>query len=81
MMYLFNYSSKKKALKSVFNEFTYSHIPIEKDGIYWVVSQKMMSLFENENALNDYEYSLETFVRETDNWLDEENLSLKTILT
>ena len=63
---------KTKALKSVFNELTYSHIPVEKDGIYMgCIAENDVRCFENENALNDYEYSLETFfVRETDNWLD-----------
>jgi predicted transcriptional regulator len=63
---------KVKDFKKLFNELTYSHIPIKKDGIFaGCIAENDVRCFEKNNALIDYEYSLETFfVRENDNWLD-----------
>jgi len=63
---------KVDGFKKLFNELTYSHIPIEKDGVFvGCIAENDVRCFEKNKALLDYEYSLETFfVRENDNWLD-----------
>lgn len=65
-------SQKIKDLKKLFNELTYSHIPVEKNGAFiGCISENDVRCFENDGKLEDYQYSLEHFsVRETNNWLD-----------
>lgn len=59
-------------LQKVFDEVTYSHVPVEKDGIYLgCISETDARSFDAEKTIADYQFSLETFfVRETENWLD-----------
>ncbi|MBW2962413.1 CBS domain-containing protein [Mesonia aestuariivivens] len=65
-------TEKIETLKKLFNELTYTHIPISKNGIFMgCIAENDVRCFENNKPLTEYEYSLETFfVRETDNWLD-----------
>ncbi|HIB37900.1 CBS domain-containing protein [Mesonia sp.] len=58
--------------KKLFNELTYSHIPVERNGIFvGCIAENDVRCFDKNKPLSDYEYSLETFfVRESDNWLD-----------
>ncbi|MDQ7917035.1 acetoin utilization protein acuB [Mesonia sp. MT50] len=60
------------SLKKLFNELTYTHVPVEKDGIFiGSISENDLRCFENDKTLKDYQYALERFfVRNTDNWLD-----------
>ena len=61
-----------KNLKKLFNELTYTHIPVEKDGVFiGSISENDLRCFDNEKTLEDYQYTLERFfVRDTENWLE-----------
>lgn len=65
-------SSNIKETQSVFNQLTYTHIPVEKNGQYLgCVSENDAYCFENSKTLIDYEYALEPFhVLADTNWLD-----------
>lgn len=65
-------SSSIKDAQTVFNQLTYSHIPISKDGLYiGSISETDAHCFEGEKSLSDYQYALEVFnVNKQTNWLD-----------
>lgn len=65
-------SSQIKDAQMVFNQLTYTHIPVEKDGHYiGCISENDSYCFENNKHLSDFEYALEPFyVLEDTNWLD-----------
>ena len=65
-------SSKIKEAQSVFNQLTYSHIPVEKDGLYvGCVSENDVYCFESAKVLSDFQYAIEPFhVLVDTNWLD-----------
>ncbi len=65
-------SSKIKEAQSVFNQLTYTHIPVERDGHYiGCVSENDVYCFESSKALSDFQYALEPFhVLQDTNWLD-----------
>ncbi|MGB3342918.1 MAG: CBS domain-containing protein [Aequorivita sp.] len=65
-------SSQIKEAQTVFNQLTYSHIPVVKDGHYiGCISENDAYCFENNKQLIDFEYALEPFyVLEDTNWLD-----------
>lgn len=65
-------STRIKEAQSVFNQLTYTHIPVEKDGHYLgCISENDAYCFENSKALSDFQYALEPFhVLENTNWLD-----------
>ncbi|SDW13443.1 CBS domain-containing protein [Aequorivita viscosa] len=65
-------SSKIKETQSVFNQLTYTHIPVEKDGLYLgCVSENDAYCFDNTKTLSDFQYALEPFhVLKDTNWLD-----------
>lgn len=67
-----DYSAKVSDLKMMFNELTYSHIPITKEGIYMgCISETDAHCFEGKQAIEECSHSLEGFyVRDTSNWLD-----------
>ncbi|OUS00351.1 acetoin utilization protein acuB [Flavobacteriales bacterium 33_180_T64] len=67
-----NINDKVSDLQLLFNELTYSHIPIEKDGNYMgCVSETDAHCFESEKAIIDCNYVIEGFfVRSKTNWLD-----------
>ncbi|WP_298541644.1 CBS domain-containing protein [uncultured Aquimarina sp.] len=56
----------------LFNELTYTHFPVLKDGIYvGCISEADVRCFETEEILESYLYALEGFfVRADANWLD-----------
>jgi len=60
------------SLKKLFNELTYTHVPVEKDGVFiGSISENDLRCFENDKTLIEYQYALERFfIRDTDNWLD-----------
>jgi Mg/Co/Ni transporter MgtE len=68
----FDISSKIKEIQNVFNQLTYSHVPVKKDGAYvGCINETDAYCFESEKVLTDYQYALEPFfVREDTNWLD-----------
>ncbi len=65
-------SSKIKETQSVFNQLSYTHIPVEKDGLYLgCVSENDAYCFDNTKTLSDFQYALEPFhVLKDTNWLD-----------
>ncbi|QAA81911.1 CBS domain-containing protein [Aequorivita sp. H23M31] len=65
-------SVKIREAQSVFNQLTYTHIPVEKNGHYvGCVSENDVYCFETSKTLGDFEYALEPFhVLEDTNWLD-----------
>lgn len=67
-----NINDKVSDLKMMFNELTFSHIPIENEGIYLgCISENDAYCFEGEKAIADCNYAFEGFfVRSTTTWLD-----------
>ncbi|MGC1632747.1 MAG: CBS domain-containing protein, partial [Gelidibacter sp.] len=67
-----NINDKVSDLKMMFNELTYSHIPIEKDKVYLgCISETDVHCFEGDKTILDCAHSLEGFfVRADTNWLD-----------
>lgn len=68
-----NRNSKISELQLLFNQLTYSHIPIENDDHVYVgcFSETDAHCFESEKSLNEYNHVMENFsVRENTLWLD-----------
>ncbi|WP_081208731.1 CBS domain-containing protein [Salegentibacter sediminis] len=67
-----HFSDKVGEIQNLFNQLTYSHLPVENNGIYMgCISENDIRCFEAEKTLEDYQYALEGFfVRESDYWLD-----------
>lgn len=67
-----NINAKIGDLKLLFNGLTYSHIPIENEGIYLgCISGNDANCFESEMVIKDCSYAIEGFyVRNSTNWLD-----------
>lgn len=65
-------SEKVGDLQTMFNQLTYSHLPVAKDGVYLgCVSENDIRCFEADKTLEDYQYSLEGFfIRKDAFWLD-----------
>ena len=59
-------------LKMIFNEFTYSHLPVENNGVYLgCISKNDVSSFDEKKTVADFQYTLEGFFAREDNyWLD-----------
>lgn len=68
----FDISSEIKEVQAFFNQLTYTHVPVKKDGIYvGCISETDAHSFDGNKILGNFQYALETFfVRETTNWLD-----------
>lgn len=56
----------------MFNQLTYSHIPVNNDGVYiGCISETDAHCFESDKSIEEFKYSLEGFfVRDTTVWLD-----------
>ena len=65
-------NDKISDLKMLFNELTYSHIPVHNNGVYiGCISENDAHCFEGVTVINECKYAIEGFfVRETTNWLD-----------
>ena len=65
-------TDKISDLQMLFNQLTYSHIPIENDGVYLgCISETDAHCFDGAKSINDCNYTIEGFyVRPTTNWLD-----------
>lgn len=66
-------SSKSiKELQSAFNQLTYTHFPIIKEGVFeGCISDTDVHCFETDKKIEDYAYTIEPFfVRLDTNWLD-----------
>ncbi len=59
-------------LQQSFNQLTYSHIPVQQDGIYLgCISETDAHCFDANESLNELRYAAEGFfVKSTTNWLD-----------
>lgn len=68
----FDISANIKDVQTVFNQLTYSHVPVERDGHFvGCVSENDAYCFDNNKILSDFQYALEPFhVLEDTNWLD-----------
>lgn len=67
-----NITDKIGDLQLLFNQLTYSHIPILNEGVYiGCVSETDAHCFDGAKSINDCKYTTEGFfVRPTTNWLD-----------
>ncbi|MBT8394899.1 MAG: acetoin utilization protein acuB [Flavobacteriaceae bacterium] len=67
-----NSKSLCKELQLLFNQLTYSHVPVEYDGIYvGCLSETDTYCFDSDKVIDEYKYALEGFfVRQKTNWLD-----------
>ncbi len=67
-----NINDKISDVQMIFNELTYSHIPVESNGAYQgCVSETDAHCFESHKSIMDCNYALESFfVRNDTNWLD-----------
>jgi hypothetical protein len=67
-----NLDNKIRDLQIIFNELSYSHLPVEKDGIYLgCISDTDIRCLDGEKTLADYQYILDGFfAREDDHWLE-----------
>ncbi|MDB4752796.1 acetoin utilization protein acuB [Winogradskyella sp.] len=65
-------TDKISDLQLLFNNLTYSHVPIHKDGIYMgCISETDAHCFDGASSISDCNYAVEGFyVRDTTNWLD-----------
>lgn len=65
-------TDKIKDAQEVFNQLTYSHIPVKKEGVFvGCISETDAHCFESDKTLEDYRYSVEEFhVWQNDIWLD-----------
>lgn len=65
-------SEKIKDVQKLFNQLTYTHLPVGDDGIYvGCISENDVRCFESDKTLEDYRYALEGFyARESNYWLD-----------
>lgn len=65
-------TDKISDLQLLFNQLTYSHIPIQKDGVYLgCISETDAHCFESLKFVGDFSHTIEGFfVRPTTNWLD-----------
>ncbi len=68
-----NNTGKIKDLQLLFNQLTYSHIPIKNDANVYLgcISETDAHCFDSDKKINEYSYVMDNFfVRETTIWLD-----------
>ncbi|TQI71865.1 CBS domain-containing protein [Gramella sp. Hel_I_59] len=65
-------SEKIGEVHRLFNQLTYTHLPVAENGIYiGCISENDVRCFDNDKTLGDYRYALEGFfARESNYWLD-----------
>ena len=65
-------SEKIGDVQKIFNQLTYTHLPVEEDGVYiGCISENDVRCFDNNKTLSDYKYAMEGFfLRESNYWLD-----------
>ena len=68
----FEVTSNIKNVQILFNQLTFSHIPVKKHGVYiGCISENDAHSFDGDKTLNEYIFALDTFfVRKKTNWLD-----------
>jgi len=67
-----NINDKIGELQLLFNQLTYSHIPVQNEGVYLgCISETDAHCFDSAKLIKDCNYAIEGFyVRPTTNWLD-----------
>ena len=67
-----NVNDNIKDAQLLFNQLTYSHIPLKKDGIYMgCISENDAHCFESDKPISEYLYTIEGFyARNNSPWLD-----------
>lgn len=68
----FEITTSVKEIQTTLNQLTYSHLIIEKEGIFQgCISETDVHCFEADKNIQEYQYALEPFfVRKTAHWLD-----------
>ena len=68
----FDVTSKIREIQIAFNQLTFSHIPIKKEGVYiGCISENDAHCFDEDKLLTDYLFALDSFfVTKKTNWLD-----------
>lgn len=68
----FDLTTKVSEVQNAFNQLTYSHIPVTKDGVFeGAISENDIHCYVADKTLEAYQYSLESFhVKQHTNWLD-----------
>lgn len=68
----FDLTTKVSEVQNAFNQLTYSHIPVTKDGVFeGAISENDIHCYNADKTLEAYQYSLESFyVTQHTNWLD-----------
>ncbi|MGY5846342.1 CBS domain-containing protein [Salegentibacter sp. HM20] len=66
------FSESIESLQEIFSQLTYTHLPVENNGIYMgCISENDARCFETSKKIEDYQYALEGFfAREGAYWLD-----------
>jgi len=69
---ILNLSEKIGNIQKLFNQLTFTHLPVESDGVYiGCISENDVRCFDTNKTLDDYRYTVEGFyVRESNYWLD-----------
>jgi len=69
---ILNLSEKIGNIQKLFNQLTFTHLPVESDGVYiGCISENDVRCFDTNKTLDDYRYAVEGFyVRESNYWLD-----------
>ncbi|MFT4673668.1 MAG: putative transcriptional regulator [Patiriisocius sp.] len=68
----FDLTAKVREVQNAFNQLSYSHIPVTKNGVFeGAISENDVHCFDADKTLEAYQYSLESFhVKQQTNWLD-----------
>lgn len=68
----FDISANIKEVQTIFNQLTYSHIPVKKDSAYvGCINETDAYCFDGSKSIGEFQYALEPFfVRDETNWLD-----------
>ena len=68
----FDLTATVREVKNAFNQLSYSHIPVTKNGVFeGAISENDVHCFDADKTLEAYQYSLESFhVKQQTNWLD-----------
>jgi hypothetical protein len=68
----FDLTTKVSEVQNAFNQLTYTHIPVTKDGVFeGAISENDIHCYDADKTLEAYQYSLEKFhVKQHTNWLD-----------
>ena len=66
------FDEKIGELQELFNQYTYSHLPVENENIFHgCISENDVHSFDPEKTVGDYQYALEGFfARSSDYWLE-----------